>query len=110
MGEIGLIQQFIKQAKATNNPVGDMIHEMRGDRTLPSHFSSQASFRYYLISIGACSEAIVLIPGVWRRYLGWLERHHPEELAKLEPEPEPELEVDCCFDPVSGEWSATPRD
>jgi uncharacterized protein YozE (UPF0346 family) len=66
--------EWVMQARVTNDPAGDLIDDMRADQKLPSIFHSIGELRRYLILKNACRGALVAVPVVWRRYRHWLDR------------------------------------
>jgi hypothetical protein len=52
---------------------GHLIHDLKYDNALPATFDSLAEFRAYLQYQGACLEALIMAPVVWRRYRRWVE-------------------------------------
>lgn len=67
---------WLKVARATENPEGDLVGDMRRDRKLPDHFESADRLSIYLLCRGACPEALEAVPGVWRRYESWRSRSY----------------------------------
>jgi hypothetical protein len=70
---------FLACARATDNPEGDLIADMRRELRagvdMPEVFHSQRELQSYLRGKGACAEALAAVPGVWRRYRSWLDRN-----------------------------------
>ncbi len=71
----GLFRRFVTQAHVTHNPAGDLIADMKADRQLPDTFASRERLETHLALRGACSEAMDVVPKVWRRYRSWLARN-----------------------------------
>lgn len=69
------VQHWLAAARATDDPAGDLIGDMRGDLTIPHLFASIEDMRGYLRCRGACVEALAAVPTVWRRYRRWMDRH-----------------------------------
>ncbi len=76
---VTLTAAWLALARATDDPEGDLIADMRAElrrgADLPAVFSNKAEMLNYLRSRGACREALAAVPGVWRRYRNWLDRH-----------------------------------
>lgn len=68
-------QAFLAKARSTNDPVGDLISDMRSDADVPPLFKNIGAVRSYLLMKGASREAIAAVPVFWRRYRGWLDRN-----------------------------------
>lgn len=70
---------WLSRARITDDPEGDLIADMRAElrrgADIPGLFPNVAAMRAYLRSRGACPEALAAVPGVWRRYRKWLDRH-----------------------------------
>ena len=75
-------------ARLTDDPEGDLIADMRGELRrgveLPALFANKAELHSYLISRSACQGALNAVPGVWRRYRQWLDRHGLDWRASLD--------------------------
>jgi hypothetical protein len=69
------VRAWLQSARIAETPEGDLIADMRVDPGLPDHFPSIGSMRGYLETKGACREALAVVPGVWRRYRRWQDRH-----------------------------------
>lgn len=69
------VRAWLARARITDDPEGDFIADMRGERDLPYLFRNIEHMRTYLWLRGACFEAQAAVPGVWRRYDRWLSRH-----------------------------------
>jgi hypothetical protein len=78
---------FLRRARVTDDPVGDLISDMRRDPHVPRLFGGLRDLRAYLRSRGACPEALAAVPGFHRRYRAWID-HHPSA-ADLDLEPPP---------------------
>jgi len=65
---------FLKQAKVTDNPTGDLIGDLKLDRTRPDDFASPARLRGHMHLRSACPEALRMVPAVWKRYQRWVAR------------------------------------
>jgi hypothetical protein len=70
------VQAWLKVARATDDPEGDLIEDMRRDKNLPRLFSNIGQMRSYLRQKRACQGALNAIPRVWRRL---------QELARPSP-------------------------
>jgi hypothetical protein len=68
-------RNFLAHARVTDDPAGDLIKDMRRDKTLPPLFGSIKEMREYLHRRGACLGALEAVPVVWRRYSTWLARN-----------------------------------
>jgi hypothetical protein len=66
-------ERWLRVARVTDDPAGDLIADMRADRRLPALFPG--SMRAYLKSLNACSGALEAVPIVWRRYQSFLGRN-----------------------------------
>ena len=62
---------FVRGARITRTPIGDLVADMRGDTTLPDDFASRAHLKEYLALRGACPMALWAATPVWRRYERW---------------------------------------
>jgi hypothetical protein len=74
------IGRWLKSARITDNPEGDLIADMRREfrhhpERFPRLFANIGEMRSHLKWQGACREAMQAAPGVWRRYKTWLDRH-----------------------------------
>lgn len=65
-------KDFLKEAEATDDAVGDLIKDCLRDRTLPDDMLTQQHFRRYLRLKSACSGALSAASGLWDRYEDWL--------------------------------------
>ncbi len=76
---VTLTAAWLSRARATDDPEGDLIGDMRAELRrgvdLPALFPNKAAMFDYLRSRGACREALGAVPGVWRRYRNWVDRH-----------------------------------
>jgi hypothetical protein len=71
------VKEWLRRARVTDGPEGDLIADMRSDAAVPGLFPNIGAMREYLQSRHACRrEAIAAVPAVWRRYSRWL-AHHP---------------------------------
>ena len=70
------VSDWLTAARVTDDPAGDLIADMRRDKTIPSLFGNIREMRSHLRLRGACPEALAAVPVVWRRYKSWLD-HHP---------------------------------
>src|SRR6187455_147076 len=68
-------KDFVRHARVTHNPAGDLIADMKADRELPDTFAGRERLETYLVLRGACDDAMALVPQVWRRYRSWLARN-----------------------------------
>lgn len=70
---------WLTRAHVTDDPEGDLIADMRAElrrgAEVPALFPNMVSMQDYLRSRGACPEALAAVPGVWRRYRRWVDRH-----------------------------------
>lgn len=70
---------WLTRARITDDPEGDLIEDMRSDMRLgvpiPRLFANAEEMHCYLVSRGACSEALACVPRVWRRYRQWMDRN-----------------------------------
>jgi hypothetical protein len=62
---------WLKVARVTDDPAGDLIGDMKGDRTFPAVVRGRAPLARYLSSQGACAEAKEALSVVWARYRRW---------------------------------------
>jgi hypothetical protein len=62
--------QWLKRARATDDPEGDLVADLRRSPDLRD-FGSMQDLWGFLALRGACPEALDAVPGVWRRYLHW---------------------------------------
>jgi hypothetical protein len=70
------IGDWLKHARTTDDPAGDLIADMKADRNLPlRNVTSFGALRSYLISKNACHGAIEAAQVVCRRYRAWQDRH-----------------------------------
>jgi hypothetical protein len=67
---------WLAEAKVTDNPVGDLIADMRrdADPKLPEDFPSVSHLKSYLYLRGACREALAVARTAWRRYRAWRDK------------------------------------
>jgi hypothetical protein len=68
-------KNWLAATRVTDDPMGDLITDMRSDPDIPHLFKNIDALRDYLRSKGACREALAVVPRVWRRYRDWLDRH-----------------------------------
>ena len=68
------IKQWLASARVTDNPVGDLIVDMRTEKDLPNRFRNIGEMRGFLRRKGACREALATVPAAWRRYSRWQAR------------------------------------
>jgi hypothetical protein len=68
-------KSWLEKSHITDDPAGDLMSDMRRDPTLPTFFRNIREMRAYLVSRGACPEALQALPVVWRRYSSWLMRN-----------------------------------
>jgi hypothetical protein len=65
-------RKFLQQSRVTNNPVGDLIGDMRTDPDLPPDFQTFSQLRDYIRSKSQDNGLVMAaVPGVWRRYQRW---------------------------------------
>lgn len=66
---------WLKSAKVTDDPEGDLVHDMRRDPDRPPTFTSLRALRRY-VGFKSHYDAAVLasVPGTWRRYQAWRKR------------------------------------
>jgi YozE SAM-like fold len=69
------IGDWLAHTRATDDPAGDLIRDMRDDPRLPRDVASMEALRGYLQSRGACPEAVKAARTVMRRYRNWQDRH-----------------------------------
>src|SRR5215204_4927084 len=89
MSEPNWTRAFLARARVTDDPVGDLIVDMRADRNAPPLFKNINAVRGYLRTKNACMGALEAVPGFWRRYQRWIDRHPfaPVEIASGSSEP-----------------------
>jgi hypothetical protein len=63
--------EWLAAATITDDPIGDLIDDLRRDGRRSSNFSSCADLRRFLREHRACREALRVAPAVWRRYQAW---------------------------------------
>jgi hypothetical protein len=68
-------KNWLASTRITDDPMGDLIADMRTDPGIPPLFKNIDAMRDYLRSKGACREALAIVPRVWRRYQSWQDRH-----------------------------------
>jgi len=61
-------KRWLSRARITDNPIGDLIADMRRDRKAPASFAGIRDLRSYLAR-GSASKAAV--DGMWRRFKLW---------------------------------------
>ena len=70
---------WLTRSRITDTPVGDLIADMRGELCRgiepPRLFANCEEMRRYVRGRGACPEALAAVPGMWRRYCAWMDRH-----------------------------------
>jgi YozE SAM-like fold len=59
-------KNWLASARITDDPMGDLIADMRRDPNIPSLFKNIDAMRDYLRTKGACREAIAVVPKLWR--------------------------------------------
>lgn len=69
--------QWLTKTRATNNPTGDIIADMKCDydenpNNFPEVFHDISEMRAYFHSRGACEAVVDLIPNLWVRYRQWM--------------------------------------
>lgn len=69
------VREWAHAARITDDPVGDLILDLRGDRGLPFLFKDIDAMRRHLVAQGACLGALEAVPRAWQRYRSWLNRH-----------------------------------
>ena len=57
-------------ARATRDPAGDLVGDMRTDASLPEFCDLEHVIKF-LRRRDACDGALAAAPGVWRRYQRW---------------------------------------
>ena len=78
------VAAFIRAARVTDDPVGDFISDMRGERHVPA-FKSSAEVRSFLRFRGACRGASTTVPYFWQRYKRWVARkRRRSKLGKID--------------------------
>jgi hypothetical protein len=70
-------EEWLKQAKVTNDPEGDLVTDMRRDPDRPPTFTSLKALRSY-VGFKSHYDTTVLasVPGAWRRYRAWCSRRY----------------------------------
>ena len=72
---------WLAVAHVTDDPVGDMVCDMRDDKIAPRDFSNQDELVCYLRDRLACREAIETVPAFWKRYEAWKRTRGKKGLA-----------------------------
>jgi len=65
-------RQWLKRAKITDDPEGDLIADMRTDPDIPHLFINRKRMRDYVRFKAGDPAILAAVPGVWRRYRKWL--------------------------------------
>lgn len=61
------VREWALAARITDDPIGDLIGDLRHDRDLPFLFRNIDAMRAHLRNRGACREALAAVPSAWRR-------------------------------------------
>jgi hypothetical protein len=68
--------EWLAVARITNDPEGDLIADMRTDRDIPGLFGNlKAMHDYVSFKSRGDPKILAAVPGVWRRYRRWVDRH-----------------------------------
>jgi hypothetical protein len=59
---------WLATAPVTDDPVGDLVDDLRRDTRKPVDIESPEALRRYLRSRRACREALAVVAAVWSRY------------------------------------------
>ena len=82
---------WLKYAKVTDDPEGDLVYDMRRDPDRPPTFTSLKALRRYIGFKSHYDPAVLAaVPGAWRRYRAWRERQSDVAAAHrraMEPAP-----------------------
>jgi hypothetical protein len=76
------VKAWLKQARITDEPEGDLVTDMRTDPEIPHHFPTLKRMRDY-VRLKSRGDRLIMaaVPGVWRRYRKWIrERVNPHLL------------------------------
>ena len=73
---------WLRQAKATDDAVGDLIRDVRRDRAFP-RAKSLAAVKQYLATRDATPPVFDAVDAAWRRYSAWAVQ--PEDKLKGAP-------------------------
>jgi hypothetical protein len=69
-------RRWLRQARITDTPQGDLILDMRADPGVPRLFPNIKAMRGYVaLKCAGDSDIMAAVPGVWRRYQRWLDRN-----------------------------------
>lgn len=66
---------WLANARITDDPVGDVIADLKRDPNVPRLFHNAEEMRNYIRSRQGCREAIAAVSAVWKRYRRWQDRH-----------------------------------
>ena len=59
---------WLKNAKMSNDPEGDLIYDLKDDSRLPRRIASKEQLASYMRTRRACPEALEALDEVWRRF------------------------------------------
>jgi hypothetical protein len=72
-------REFLKRARLTNDPAGDLVADMRVAmecrKNVPSLFCSKREMEDYVRREGGCDKAIEACSDLWPRYRRFVDRH-----------------------------------
>lgn len=71
--------EWIKDARVTDDPIGDLISDARIDPRLPKEFNSARDLQEYIRWSRPSfdtSRARATVPAAWRRYQAWLKKRN----------------------------------
>jgi hypothetical protein len=69
-----ITKRFVSSARITDDPVGDLIADMRRDPNLPRLFPNIKAVREYLRQKNASPAAVAAVPIFWRRFNQFITR------------------------------------
>jgi hypothetical protein len=82
MNETNWTAHWLRRARITDDPVGEVIANMRRDPDVPPLFQHINEVRSYLRRKGASTEALAAVPILWRRYLNWFRQTRRADTLK----------------------------
>jgi hypothetical protein len=82
MSETNWTANWLRRARITDDPVGEVIANMRRDPDVPPLFQHINEVRSYLRRKGASTEALAAVPILWRRYLNWFRQARRADALK----------------------------
>ena len=82
MSETNWTANWLRRARITDDPVGEVIANMRRDPDVPPLFRHINEVRSYLRRNCASTEALAAVPILWRRYLNWFRQTRRAEALK----------------------------